>query len=123
MPKLQRSQKGMTQVAWILAIVFLISAFIIMVRLVPPYLESMSVAKSLESLAEEPNIDRMSSYKMKELLGRRFYINDVKSVDAKNLLVTRENGKMVFDVSYEVRVHAIGNVDIVLKFDKKAMTE
>jgi Domain of unknown function (DUF4845) len=123
MQRSPRTQKGMTLIGWVIVIMFAVTMFTMMIRLVPAYLESFSVKGSLESLAEEPNIDKMSLYKMKDTLSRRFYVNDVKSVDAKTLEVSREGGKVQFNIQYEVRVHGIGNMDMVLKFDKKVSTE
>lgn len=116
-------QSGMTQIAWILAIMFLVMAFALFIRLVPPYLEHMSVKKSLESLAEDPSVKQMSAHKIRELLTRRLYVNSVKNVTAKNLEIVREGQQLSLQMKYEVRVHALGNADVVLRFDDKVRIE
>lgn len=119
-----KQQRGMTLIGWIIVISIGISAFVLMIRLIPPYLESMSVKSALTSVAEDASIKSMSTYKVQDMLAKRLYVNDVKSVKADALEVTKEsNGKIALGLKYEVRIHAIGNIDVVLTFDKKAVTQ
>ena len=116
-------QSGMTQIAWILALVVFVMGIALFIRLIPPYLENMSVKKSLESIAEDASVKQMSAHKVRELLTRRLYVNNVKSVTTKSLEIVREGQQLSLQMKYEVRVHAIGNADVVLRFDEKVRVE
>lgn len=123
MSQLPIKQKGMTLIGWIIVLTLGISVFVTMIRLIPAYLESMSVSTALTSVAEDSSIRTMSAYKVQDMLAKRLYVNDVKSVSAKDLEVIKDGKQLTLSLKYEVRVPAIGNIDFVLTFDKEATTK
>jgi len=53
------------------------------------------------------------------MVRKRFEVNDVMNVSAKELKVKKEKGILIVSIDYERREHLISNIDIVAKFDKK----
>ncbi len=123
MKALPSKQKGMTLIAWVFILGIVISTVTILIRLVPAYMESFAVKDSLSSLAQESNVKSMSLHRVQDTLSKKLYVNAVKSVKAEDLEVTRDGEALHFRLNYEVRVHAIGNIDAVLSFDKEVTTE
>ena len=117
------SQKGISLIKLLFLIGVVVFLGILGMTLAPPYMEHLTVKKSLESLAKEPDVKTLSTFQIKELLLRRFQVNNVKNVDAKSLEISKKNGKMTLSMNYEVRVHVMGNVDAVLKFDEAVLVE
>ena len=110
-------QKGMTffGVALLLVIIgFMATVFI---KLTPVYLENFKVKSALESLSEEAGINTMMKSDIKVLIKKRFGIDDVKNVEAKDVKIERIKGTLVISVSYEVRTPIIGNLDVVASFN------
>ena len=111
-------QRGMTPIGWIL--VFLLIAFfaLIALKLIPIYLESFSVATVISDLKNEPGISTMSPGEITNTITKRFTINNVYNVTADDVYVERLAGTMTISAEYEVRKPMLGNVDIVVSFNK-----
>jgi hypothetical protein len=106
----------------VIAVIFLL---MIIFKIVPIYMEHMSVTDTLKVLSEEPQLvnaqaNGITSKLIQERVQRQFMIKDVTSVDlARNVSVTRaEVGKgLVLRVAYEVRKPLMGNLSLVVEFD------
>ena len=92
---------------------------LITLRLVPAYMEFAKVTSVLESLQNEPGITRKTKGEILALIGKRFDVNDVYQVDAKQVKVTKEKGVLKMSIDYERREHLVGNVDVVTTFNKE----
>ncbi|KAA3626335.1 MAG: DUF4845 domain-containing protein [Proteobacteria bacterium] len=113
-----KKQQGMTAVG-VLMVLALIAFFTLLVlRLVPPYLENFNVTSSLKSLQQEVGIKDKSPGEIRNLLQRRFDINDVTNVKRENVTVAKDakSGLLKIAVEYEVRVPIMLNVDAVVVF-------
>ncbi|WP_297529483.1 DUF4845 domain-containing protein [Thiohalobacter sp.] len=108
----------MTLISWLVVLGLIAFFAILVLRLVPNYLEYFKVESTLESLKNEPGITQKSPGEIRTLISRRFDINDVEHVKAKEVKITRDRGRTIVSVKYEVRVPVLGNVDAVTKFDK-----
>jgi len=109
----------MTAIGWLLVLGLIAFFSLITLRLVPFYLEFAKVASTLESLEKEPGITGKTKSEIVRMVEKRFEVNDVKNVSAKELSVKKEKGVLVVSIDYERREHLISNIDVVAKFDKK----
>ena len=112
-------QSGMTAIGWMLVLGLIAFFTLIMLRLVPIYLEYVKVASTLESLKEQPGIKQQTKSEIVKIVSKRFHVNDVKNVDPKKIKVSKERGVMTVGINYERREHLVGNVDVVATFDKQ----
>ena len=112
-------QKGMTAIGWLLELGLIAFFTLITLRLVPAYMEFAKVTSVLESLQNEPGITRKTKGEILALIGKRFDVNDVYQVDAKQVKVTKEKGVLKMSIDYERREHLVGNVDVVTTFNKE----
>lgn len=115
---MRKQQQGMTFIGWLIVLGLIAFFAILVLRLVPNYLEYFKVESTLESLENEPGITEKSPAEIRSLISRRFDVNDVEHVTAKDVKVTRDSGRTIISIKYEVRVPIMGNVDAVTKFDK-----
>lgn len=111
-------QRGMTPIGWVL--VFLLIAFfaLIALKLVPIYLQSFSVGSVISDLKNEPGIGAMTSREITSIVQKRLDVNMVTSVSADDIYVDKLGDKMTISADYEVRESMLGNVDIVVSFNK-----
>jgi len=111
-------QRGMTPVGWVL--VFLLIAFFALValRLIPIYLESFSVGSVISDLKDEPGISAKTTREITTLINKRFDINSITNVGTGDIYVEKSGGTMTISAEYEVRKPMLGNVDIVVSFNK-----
>ncbi|MFA7387550.1 MAG: DUF4845 domain-containing protein [Thiohalobacteraceae bacterium] len=114
-----KSQQGMTAIGWIIVLGLIAFFVLLALRLTPGYLEFATVAASLESLEKEPGITEKTAPEIRSMLGKRFDVNDVKTVDSRDVKIENKGGRLRVWVDYEVRVPVLGNIDAVSKFNKE----
>ena len=85
-------------------------------KVFPVYMEHMSVAKSMESLENNPKIGRLSSREIRTLLMKKFDMNAITSVQGGDVKIKRSTSEVKVSVIYQVRKHYFSNIDIVLSF-------
>jgi hypothetical protein len=113
-----QNQRGMTAIGWIIVLGLIAFFTLIALRLVPLYLEYGKVSSVLESLENEPGVTRKPKVEIQRLIGRRFDINDVRNLDPKIAEVESRGGRLTVTMAYERRTNMVGNVDLVVKFNK-----
>ncbi len=110
----QRGAGGSSFIASIAVILLLI---LLLLKLFPIYMEHFNVSTSLESLSSETGIKEMKKSAIKELLQRRFSINEVENVNKDHITINKTKGTMTIEITYEVRKPLVGNIDIVVHFN------
>lgn len=112
-------QKGMTAIGWLI-VLGLIAFFVLTVlRLLPMYMEYSKVVTVLESVSNEPGLANKTKSEILSLIGKRFDINDVTTVSAKQAVITKQDGIVKIKMEYERREKFLGNIDVVGKFSKE----
>lgn len=111
-----KSQQGMTAIGWIIVLGLIAFFVLLALRLTPGYLEFMTVKSALQSLNNEPGVTQKTPAEIRSLMGKRFDINDVKSINSKDVMIESQGGRLRVWVDYEVRVPVLGNVDAVTTF-------
>ncbi len=111
-------QRGMTPIGWIL--VFLLIAFFALVtlKLVPIYLDSFTIGSVLSDLKKEPGIAAKAPREVMSIIEKRLDINMVKGVNADDIYIEKIGDTLSISAEYEVRENLLGNVDIVVSFNK-----
>jgi hypothetical protein len=112
------SQNGMTYLGMLILMIVIAFGAIIVIKVVPLYLEHFKVESSMKSLAQEPK-DQLAGLppsEIEKLLIKRLSINDVEHVTKDDISVTKEGGKTVISIDYEARVSLFMNIDLVVRF-------
>jgi hypothetical protein len=114
------NQKGMTFIG-VLFVLFIIAFFVLIgLRIIPMYIESTKIRGSLQSLEKEPFITTKSKADIQKLIGKRFDIEDIESLDPrKDVEIKKERGILTISTKYELRKNILGNVDVIMSFDEK----
>ena len=120
--KTARIQAGLSLPSLLVVIVAAVFAVYTAFLLIPVYLDYFKVRSSVDSLAEAGTMGTSppSAERLQSLLARRFQINQVTYVEPEDVNIYDEGGRWIIEVAYEVRKHWIGNVDLVIKFDRRA---
>ena len=119
-PKLICRQYGMSM--YLLVFLLLAAGFIAMavLKVAPTYMEYGSVRGVLSSLQDSPAEDIATPLQIREAIMRRLQISSVYSVERNDISIERlgPNSYKV-GIAYEVRKPFLGNVDIVVYFDRE----
>lgn len=113
---MNRSERGMTLIGFLIVLGIAMFAIYIGMKLVPIYLNHYSVVKSMESMAAEPGAPNMSEGRIRDLLSRKFETSYVKHIRPRDIQIVRSNGIDMI-AKYEVREDLIGNLDAVVSFE------
>ena len=112
---MMKKQQGISIIGFILLLVLLGAIGAAGMKIAPIYLEYYKVETAMTNVLKEGG---RSSMEMKKAILRRLEIDDVESVTSKNLKVTQRQGKTIITVKYAVRRNFIGNMDIIVSFNK-----
>jgi Domain of unknown function (DUF4845) len=116
---MRQHQQGMTFIG-LLCILALAGVVVYAgVRLVPVYMNYMSIARTLEAVASESKGDNPDPETLRGLIDRHFNIEDPRVItQAKDVEITRDDGGVQMHVDYVDTVPYLANVSLSVHFEK-----
>jgi hypothetical protein len=111
-----RKQQGATVVGMLFIAALVGSGLVLAAKLVPAYIEFMSVKKILSSMATSGDLKTMSPKEIENSFFKRADVGDVKNVKPEDLTVSREGNQSVVTVEYSVKVPVVANVSACIDF-------
>lgn len=112
-----RKQQGATFLGMVIVAGGLIFIAIIGMKLVPAYIEYMSVKKVLKAMGNDASLNTMSTKEIRQSFDKRQSIDDIKSVTKEDIVIGKnEAGQTVVSVDYQVQKPLMGNVTALLDF-------
>ena len=114
---IMKRQRGISLIGFILLLAVAVFVTYIGMKIVPIYVDYFSVSSAMKGIQNEPGIANKSPRDIKSLFFRRLYVNFVEVVKEENVKVTRRGG-LQLQVAYEVRRPIMGNLDVIVTFDK-----
>lgn len=113
-----KNQRGMTAIGWLLVLVLVLVFAIILIKLVPVYLDGYKVYSSLASLEEDGSAQGKPPQELRKLFLRRLDINMVTDVRPEDITFSRDKNGTRIEVDYEARRQLFGNMYVVVAFNK-----
>jgi hypothetical protein len=110
-------QRGMSSLSILVILMLGGLALTCALKLIPLYIEGMTVRGTIDSAIEKKDFDGLSVGQIKTKIGKYFEINRVEGISARDVKIKREKGVTTIDASYEQRVHLMFNIDVVVVFD------
>ena len=90
------------------------------IRLLPLYMEYMAVVRAMTQAAQE---DGGSPQRLRAAMGRRWIVEDIKSLDPKDIEIKRAGSGYSMRAWYRAEAPFISNISLVVDFDKTVMTD
>ena len=87
------------------------------IRMVPPYLEYLSVKEIITKVATEKAAGDVTIPQIRRRIENLFNTNQIYALAPRDVKVYRKDGKTYIDASYEVRTPVAGRVDSIMNFD------
>jgi hypothetical protein len=119
---MRHRQRGITFIGLLFIMALVALPVYAAIRLVPVYINYMSVSRAMESLktefkgAPDPGGIRRS-------LDKHFQIDDTTGIQTKDMEFTKDNGAVTVHAAYEDKVPYIGNISLVVSFEKTVTIE
>jgi Tfp pilus assembly major pilin PilA len=112
-----RKQGGLTLIGFIIVLGIVLSVAYLGMKIGPIYMEYYSVVSAMNDMSKEKGNAKKSPVVLRRNLRARLYVSYSSSIENKHIKVTRSDG-VKLRVAYSVRESIIGNLDVIISFDK-----
>ena len=117
----RRQQAGMTTLGLIILVIFVGLFAFAGLRLTPVYLNYMKVVGVVDGVHKEFDGANATRSVIRTSISRRFDIDSVSIITAKDVKVTQVDGGFEVAATYSHKSPFIANVSFVVDFDKRAL--
>ena len=117
----KRQQAGMTTLGLIILVVFVGLFAFAGIRLTPVYLNYVKVVGVVDGVGKEFDGTGASRSAIRNSISRRFDIESVGIITAKDVKVTSVDGGFEVAATYSHKAPFIANISFVVDFDKRAL--
>lgn len=118
-----KKQNGMTLIGMLMTAAAFIFLAIIVMRIIPVYIQHYTVSRSIESLQKIPASDfstepATNAIILKKKLMNQFYVNGVDIPEQQVTIKPTSPGAFLITVKYEVIKPIMGNMSLLFQFDQ-----
>lgn len=113
---MKKNQQGMTFIGVMFVGMAIVFGAILMMKLIPPYLEFWSVQKIIGVMAKDSALPEMTPAQVRDSFDRRAVIDNVNVITGKDLDVAKDRGQTVVSANYSVTVPIAGNLSALIEF-------
>lgn len=85
-------------------------------KLVPAYVEYMAINKVFSAMVADPELKDARPSQIRESYTRRSGIDNITSVKADDIDISRDNGQLVLSAQYHVEKPLFDNIGIYIDF-------
>lgn len=114
--KSMHNQRGLSLLGFIFILVLVLFFTYIGIKLVPVYLNHMSVMSEVKAVASEPGSADKPPNTLRRDLIRRLNVSYVDHVEPQHITIERGD-QVQLVVRYDVEQHLIGNIDAIIRFN------
>lgn len=109
-------QKGATLIGMLFVGILVVFVAIVVMKMVPAYIEYFSVKKVFSAMAADPALKDATPSDVRSSFARRADAGYVTVVKPDDLDISRASGQMVVSVKYRVDKPLFGNVGLYMDF-------
>jgi len=117
MKKLDKNQKGMTLISFIVVMAIIAFFTLIILKVSPIYMNHSKVVHALETLKNRTDIEEASKQDVWISLNKQFNMNYVEHVTKKEVKITSRPGYVKVQIVYHVKQPFIDTLSIWVDFD------
>jgi len=105
-----REQRGITLSGFLLWSVVLVFAALLLFKIGPPYVEFLSIQSNLKAVANDPEGRSGVRRIVEDLFDRRSAIDNISSVKAREIIITKSGEGVILSFEYTVCVPVVFNI-------------
>lgn len=117
--KLAHSQKGLSMLGWMLALVVVAFLASVALKIIPHYLDNNSLRTVITSVETDPSLKIRTVGEYYQHLKKGLKINAIDLDIQETVEIKQERNVFIVNVKYERREPMIKNIDLVLNFDQE----
>ena len=111
-----RKEQGVTISGFIVIAVILIFVLLFAFKIGPSYFEYWTIKKQLKALAADPVSREPTRRNFDAAFTARQTLENIKSIGAGDVLITKEGNDVVLSAEYSTKVHLFGNLSACMDF-------
>ncbi len=111
---MHQNERGMTFIGWVLSIFLFVVFALAAIRLVPVYLEYMTVRSAVDAAAH--SVHDPSRERLFRAIVLQFDVNQITAIHSRNVAITRTYHHFTLTVDYTAHAPFIGNVGFMVHF-------
>ena len=116
-------QRGVSLSGLMAGAVVLGAAALLAMKTVPDWMEYSKIVKAVKATASDSGLREATVAQVKDAYRKRAEIDDIKSVAAEDLEVTKESGQIVISFAYTKKTKLFHNVSVVFDFEGSSAKE
>lgn len=109
-------QKGLSMSGFLMWAVLFIIVALIAFKVGPPYMEFLTIQSQLKAIANHPEGRNGVRRVVEDLFDRRSAIENISSVRAKDLQITKDGDRAVISAEYTVCVPLVLNIRVCMDY-------
>jgi hypothetical protein len=116
-------QRGLSLNTLMLGGVVLALVSLLAMKSITPWIEYGSLLKAIKGTATDASLKEASVAKVRDAFTRRAEMDDIKSITAQDLEITKEGNELVISFKYEKKVPLFHNVSLVFDFEGSSASQ
>ena len=109
-------QRGLSFSGFIFGAVILVLAITTGMKLIPAYMQDAKIGNLFTVIANDPEMQKASLRDIRMSFSKRASIDSVTAINAEDIEITSNGGRLVLSASYAVKIPLAGNVSLYLDF-------
>ncbi len=117
-PTVRRSVRGFSMVSVLFTSIMVAAIAILAMRVFPSFNEYLTIQKAINSIAKKAK----SPEEVKNLFGRQAEVEySISSISAADLLVAKQQDKLVISFAYNKEISIFGPVYLLIKYQGRSV--
>ncbi|MDP2693476.1 MAG: DUF4845 domain-containing protein [Gallionella sp.] len=109
-------QRGLSFSGFIFGAVILVLVITTGLKLIPAYMEDAKIGSIFDTIANDPEMQKASLRDIRMSFTKRASIDGINAVNAEDIEITSDGGRLVLNASYAVKIPLAGNISLYLDF-------
>ena len=100
----------------LMAVILVVSAMLLSMKLVPLYINDYAIAKAVASLQDDANLYSKGKAEIRGIIRRKLAADYTEDLADDAIQIDKNKGTITIDVAYEARVPVVYNLDVIANF-------
>ncbi|MBU2875839.1 DUF4845 domain-containing protein [Marinobacter salexigens] len=112
-------QGGASALVILIMVLFFGGILSLAIKVGPAYMDDLTIQEALENLDGTEGLSRMGPAQIRSLINKSLSVNNIRSLEAKDIVVEKDGELVLITVDYEVRNNLVRNMDVIVHFQHK----
>jgi hypothetical protein len=111
-----KTQRGLGFAGVLALLIGIVFVAILGMKLAPAYIEYFSIKKAVTGMIESGELRNATVADVRRAFDRRAVVDDITSIEGKDLEVSKDGNEIVLAFAYEKRIPIFYNISVLIDF-------